>query len=87
MTDQESYLHTLLRDGEGITLEFKKSHSGLNRNIYETICAFLNRYGGTILLGVDDSGTVTGVHPDHVVQIKKDFVTGINNPNKINPVT
>ncbi|MDO9567236.1 MAG: putative DNA binding domain-containing protein, partial [Candidatus Desulfaltia sp.] len=43
-------------------------------------CAFLNRHCGTILLGVQDSGEVTGIDPDTVTQIKKDFVTAINNP-------
>jgi ATP-dependent DNA helicase RecG len=53
--------------------------------MYESVCAFLNRHGGTILLGVQDSGEVTGIDPDAVTQIKKDFVTAINNPQKIKP--
>jgi ATP-dependent DNA helicase RecG len=38
-----------------------------------------------LLLGVRDSGEIQGVDPDAVVQIRKDFVTAINNPRKINP--
>jgi ATP-dependent DNA helicase RecG len=37
------------------------------------------------LLGVADAGEVTGVDPDSMEQIKKDFVTAINNPQKIKP--
>jgi len=38
-----------------------------------------------LLLGVSDSGEVKGIDPDRVVQIRKDFVTAINNLQKINP--
>jgi len=71
--------------GEGLTLEFKTCRTSLNRDAYETVCAFLNRHGGTLLLGVNDDGEITGVEPDSVEQIKKDFANTINNPQKINP--
>jgi ATP-dependent DNA helicase RecG len=76
---------SLLSQSEGITLEFKECRQRLNKNVYETVCAFLNRQGGTLLLGVDDSGTVTGIDPDAITRIRKDFITAINNPQKINP--
>jgi len=75
----------LKKKGEGLSVEFKECRRTLNRNVYETVCAFLNRHGGSLLLGVSDSGEVTGVDPDSVEQMKKDFVTAINNPQKINP--
>ncbi len=78
-------IRNLLSKGEGLSLEFKACRGKLNRDIYETVCAFLNRHGGTLFLGVDDAGVVTGIDPDAVQQIKKDFVTAINNPQKINP--
>jgi len=78
-------LNNLIGQGEGIDLEFKACRRALNRDVYETICAFLNRHGGTLLLGVNDAGEVTGVDPDCIEQIKKDFVTAINNPQKISP--
>ncbi len=43
--------------------------------------------GGTILLGVQDDGTLQGIEPDAVTQIKKDFVTSVNNPLKFTPPT
>lgn len=77
----------LIRQGEGITTEFKTCRNQLNRDVYETVCAFLNRHGGTLLLGVKDSGEIQGINPDTAGQIKKDFVTAINNPQKLTPPT
>ena len=74
-----------IKKGEGISLEFKTCRAALNRDVYETVCAFLNRHGGTLLLGVTDDGQITGIDSDAVVQIQKDFVTAINNPQKISP--
>ena len=76
----------LVGQGEGLTLEFKTCRAALNRDVYETVCAFLNRHGGTILLGVDDDGSVTGVDAGAVDQIRRDFANALNNPQKINPV-
>ncbi|MCF6291537.1 MAG: ATP-binding protein [Desulfobacterales bacterium] len=42
----------LIRQGEGLTLEFKEYHRNLNKGVYEMVCAFLNRHGGILLLGV-----------------------------------
>jgi len=78
-------LKALIKQGEGISVEFKECRRTLNRDVYKTVCAFLNRHGGTLLLGVSDAGEVTGVDPDSVEQMKKDFVTAINNSQKINP--
>ena len=36
----------------------------LNIEVTKTIAAFLNTDGGTLLVGVDDSGTVLGIEPD-----------------------
>ncbi len=80
-------MHELIRQGEGISTEFKTFRNKINRDVYETVCAFLNRHGGTILLGVQDDGIVQGIEQDAVTQIKKDFVTAINNPLKLTPPT
>lgn len=81
----ERKLHKLISRGEGISTEFKECQNQLSHTVYETVCAFLNRHGGTILLGVQDSGKVIGVDPDAVSQIRRDFVTTINNPRKLYP--
>lgn len=50
----------ILKRKEGVRLEFKlASTASLPKNLFESICAMLNREGGDILLGVD--GTVTGL--------------------------
>lgn len=85
MDANERKLKELIRKGEGIDLEFKTCRSQLSRDVYETVCAFLNRHGGTILLGVEDSGEATGIAPAAIGQMKKDFVTAINNPQKLHP--
>jgi len=80
-------IHELIRKGEGISVEFKTCRNKINRDVYETVCAFLNRHGGTILLGVQDDGTLQGIEPDAVTQLKKDLVTSVNNPLKLTPPT
>jgi ATP-dependent DNA helicase RecG len=53
--------------------------------VYETICAFLNRQGGHLVLGVKDDGGVSGINPAALPEIKKDMVATLNNPQKVNP--
>lgn len=85
MKASERQLIELIRKGEGISAEFKTCRNSLSRDVFETVCAFLNRHGGTILFGVQDSGEVQGIAPDAIGQMKKDFVTAINNPQKLHP--
>ncbi|MGI6383212.1 MAG: RNA-binding domain-containing protein [Tissierellaceae bacterium] len=66
-------------------MEFKESKNKLNKDVFDTVCAFLNRNGGHLFLGVKDDGTITGIDEDAIDRIKKDFVTSLNNSNKINP--
>lgn len=47
----EQKIRAILKQGEGIHNEFKESKKALNKDIYETVCAFLNRAGGNLLLG------------------------------------
>ena len=47
-------IRKLLTVGEGLTVEYKECVSELSNSVYETVCSFSNRYGGHILLGVDD---------------------------------
>ena len=53
MTTHE--VQTLLTIGENIVIEFKRAGDGPKWDTYESICAFLNRNGGDVLLlGSDD---------------------------------
>ena len=49
-------LKSEIRLNESSTLEFKE---GLT-DIKEEVCAFLNLFGGKILIGVDNSGDIKG---------------------------
>ena len=53
----------LIESGEGEMLDFKKEISSVHR-IARTIVSFANHYGGTLLVGVNDDGTVSGVKPE-----------------------
>ena len=50
-------LELILAEGEGITVEFKEKLANLDREIV----AFANTMGGTIYVGVDDSGCIVGI--------------------------
>ena len=51
-------LKQLIVDGESVTLEFKSS---FDREVIETLTAFANARGGSVLIGVTDSGEVRGI--------------------------
>ncbi|MCL1875803.1 MAG: putative DNA binding domain-containing protein [Synergistaceae bacterium] len=78
-------LRQLIQNGEGLTVEFKRCEKEISSNVYETVSAFSNRYGGYILLGVEDNGEVSGVNPEAVAKIKKDFANSLNNPQRFAP--
>ena len=81
----EEKLKRLLESGENFTVEYKTCRNGLSSSLFETVCSFSNRYGGFILLGVEDNGKVVGVEKNSVEKIKKDFINTLNNPTKIRP--
>lgn len=79
-------LEELLNEGEGYTIEFKKSVDSLSSSVFETVSSFSNRYGGYILLGIREVrrgnkkvGEVIGVNPEKVAEIKQNFINLLNN--------
>lgn len=78
-------LMNLIRQGEGLTVEFKKSTTDITKAVYDTVCSFSNRDGGHIFFGVKDDGTILGVDKNCVELMKKNFVTTINNESKMYP--
>ena len=78
-------IRKLLREGEGITAEFKECVDALNNSVFETVCSFSNRYGGYILLGVRNNGEVIGVNPSTAQGMKKNFVNTLNNLQRFAP--
>lgn len=78
-------IQSIITRGEGITIEFKECRNRISQNVFETICAFLNRNGGHLLLGVADDKTILGVEETAIDSIKKDITTGMNNNQFISP--
>ena len=54
-------IRKILKSKEALHVEFKESIEGVPKSLYETICAFLNREGGDIFLGVDNKGRIKGL--------------------------
>jgi len=66
MDANERKLRDALIRGETLTVEFKSDRKPLpDRELVAAIVALSNTEGGTLFLGVEDDGTVTGTHPNH----------------------
>jgi len=51
-------IDNLLKQGEGLTCEFKSS---FNKGVVQTLCAFANTKGGSVVIGVDNEGVPVGI--------------------------
>lgn len=81
----EDQVRALIAAGEGGTVEYKSSarwdikenkHNPVMEDvIVKTVAGFLNGHGGTLLIGVDDSGKVIGLKNDYQYTKKQ-------NPNR-----
>ena len=49
-------IEQILKVGETIAVEFKRCGNKVESDVYETVCSFLNRFGGDLFLGVLDMG-------------------------------
>jgi ATP-dependent DNA helicase RecG len=79
-------LQEIINQGEGTRVEFKKASIGLNKDAFDSICGFLNRSGGALILGVNDiDNSITGVQGNQVQNIVDNIVTCANNPERLNP--
>jgi ATP-dependent DNA helicase RecG len=75
----------LLKQKESSKLEFKEVRHDVPSSLFETVCAFLNRDGGDIFLGVNDSGEITGIDEPVIDKMMKEITTGSNNPLVLDP--
>ena len=55
----EKKLLYLLKEGEGLRLEFKRSTAEL-QGAMQALCAFMNALGGTVIIGVGPHGSLAG---------------------------
>lgn len=70
----------LIDEKENGQTEFKETTGQLERGM-ETLCAFLNGEGGTVLFGVTDQGKITGQEVSD--KTKRDIAAAIN---KLEPI-
>lgn len=78
-------IRTILEIGETIAVEFKRCGNGIESDVYETVCSFLNRFGGDIFLGIQDDGTVSGVPEKAAPDMVKNFISCVSNPALFTP--
>jgi len=83
--EMQPKLRQIIRDGEGPTVEFKRCTNELTNSVFETVSAFSNRYGGHLFLGIEDNGIISGISPDSVQGIKRNFVNTLNNSQRFSP--
>ena len=81
----QAQLQKMIQGGENISVEFKKCTTELNNLVFDTVCSFLNRTGGHLILGVDDDGNVVGVNANCIDNMIKNFINTVNNPELLNP--
>lgn len=78
-------LELLIANGEGMSLEFKRCGGKVERDVFETVCSFANRQGGTILLGVTDDGDIEGIEADRVMPLERNLINVTSNPSLFAP--
>ena len=81
----EDEIKNIILLGENVNTELKEAKNGLPKNIFETVCSFLNTTGGYIILGVNDKREIIGIKNEMIEKIKKDYTTQCNNKQIINP--
>lgn len=80
-------LKNVLAIGETVAVEFKRAGGRVGDDVYESVCAFLNRFGGDIYLGVLDNGKVEGVPENAAIDMIKNIINVANNPTLFQPTT
>lgn len=78
-------IKSILGIGETIAVEFKRCGNGVENDVYETVCSFLNRFGGDLFMGILDDGTVCGVSEKAAPDMVKNFISCISNPAMFSP--
>ncbi len=73
-------IQDLIKQGEGIGLEFKSSLLN-SESLAKEFVAFSNSYGGTLLIGVQDDGEI-----EESITIDEEWVQNIARQNIIPPI-
>lgn len=72
--------------GEGITQEFKRCGGNIEKDTLESVCAFLNRFGGDIFLGVNNDGSIEGVPEKAAPDLVRNLNNLLNDEKLFSPV-
>jgi ATP-dependent DNA helicase RecG len=67
--------------GETVATEFKRCGGKVEVDTYETVCSFLNRFGGDIYLGVEDNGGISGIPAKAAPDIIRNFISNLTTPH------
>ena len=78
-------MKSILSVGENVAVEFKRCGNGVPHDVYESICSFLNRFGGDLFMGILDDGTVSGVPEKAAPDMVKNFISCVSNPAMFSP--
>jgi ATP-dependent DNA helicase RecG len=78
-------LQSILAIGENVAVEFKRCGNGIESDTYETVCSFLNRFGGDIFMGVLDNGTILGISENAAQDMVRNFIKVVSNPALFSP--
>lgn len=78
-------VQSILTIGETVAVEFKRCGNGIENDTYETVCSFLNRFGGDLFMGILDDGTVVGIPEKAAPDMVKSFIKVISNPTLFSP--
>lgn len=66
MNQDNKDIKAFIQQGENLTLEFKSDVKSLpDRDLIAAVVSLANTEGGSLLLGVEHGGEVTGLHPKH----------------------
>ncbi|MCI8424139.1 MAG: ATP-binding protein, partial [Adlercreutzia sp.] len=74
-------LARIIEHGETDRVEFKRCGNQPGSDLFETLCAFANSFGGDVFLGVNDDGTIVGLREDQVLPVTRNILNVLNNPN------
>ena len=83
MTSEQ--LEPYLMAGENTCIEFKQCGGNPSWDIFESFCAFLNRDGGDLFLGITDDGKIIGVPENACESIIRNLIKVMNDPNLLDP--
>ncbi|MCF2496978.1 AlbA family DNA-binding domain-containing protein [Dyadobacter chenhuakuii] len=72
---QEKSIIQIIKEGEGLTTEFKRTIDSPYK-IAKTIVSFANTSGGSLLIGIADSGAILGVGSELAELKKLETATG-----------